>query len=135
VRVTPTRPEKARAVLKVPRAWPSSVATRVVLGLLVAGLLVGTATHLENIVRAGLVPRPELPIACNLFWSALTLLDPLAIGVLLFKPRAGVLLVLAIMAVDLTVNVTTLGINWPVVAQLAYALVACLAWFMVSKTP
>jgi hypothetical protein len=108
---------------------------RVVLGLLVAGLLVGTATHLENIVRAGLVPRPELPIACNLFWSALTLLDPLAIGVLLLRPRAGVLLVLAIMAVDLTVNVATLGINWPVVAQLAYALVACLAWLIMSKAP
>jgi hypothetical protein len=106
---------------------------RVVLGLLVLGLLVGTATHLENIVRTGLVPRPELPIACNLFWSALTVLDPLAVGVLLLRPRAGVLLVLAIMAVDLTVNVATLGMTWPVVAQLAYALVACLAWLIVSK--
>jgi hypothetical protein len=120
-------------VLKAPRAWPHSAAARVVLGLLVAGLFVGTATHLENIVRAGLVPRPELPMPCNLFWSALTLIDPLAIGVLVLKPRAGVLLVLAIMAVDLTVNVATLGINGPVVAQLAYALLACLAWPIVSK--
>jgi hypothetical protein len=39
------------------------------------------------------------------------------------------------MAVDLTVNVATLGINWPVVAQLAYALVACLAWLIMSKAP
>ena len=31
--------------------------------LLVAGLAVGTATHVENIVRAGLSPRPELPLA------------------------------------------------------------------------
>jgi len=120
-------------VLTVPRAWPRSWVARAVLGLLVAGLLVGTATHLENIARAGFVPRPELPLGCNLFWSALVLLDPLAIGVLLLRPRAGVLLVLAIMAADLTVNVAYLGMTWPVVAQVGYALVGCLAWPLVSK--
>jgi hypothetical protein len=94
---------------------------------LLAGLLVGTATHVADIARAGLIPRPELPLARNLFWSALVVVDPLVALVLLFRPRTGVLLVVGLMAVDLTVNITTFGMRAPVVAQMAYAALALVA--------
>lgn len=95
--------------------------------MLVVGLIVGTASHVENIVRAGLIPRPELPLACNLFWSALVLVDPLVALALLFRPRLGILLVLGLMAVDLTVNLAFLGVTGAVVAQIGYTILALAA--------
>jgi len=102
--------------------------------LLVAGLLIGTATHVENLARAGLTPRPELPRAANLFWSALVVVDPLAILALLFRPRAGVVLVAMLMAVDVTVNLATLGVTGPVVAQISYGLLALIAVSVVRSS-
>jgi hypothetical protein len=107
-------------------AWPKDSRARALLGALIAGLVVGTATHVENIARAGLIPRPELPLACNVFWSALVIVDPIVALVLLCRPRTGVHLVAALMAVDLTVNlaIARLGLSAPIVAQMAYAALA-----------
>ena len=99
----------------------------IVLALLVAGLAAGTATHVENIARAGARPRPELPLLHNLFWTSLVVIDPLIAGVLLIRPRVGVWLVLGLMIVDLAVNLSSLGLIGPVLAQLAYAVLAALA--------
>src|SRR5690242_14383560 len=100
--------------------WPKDFAARALLSVLIAGLVVGTATHVENIARAGLIPRPELPLACNVFWSSLVIVDPIAALMLLRRPRVGVVLVAALMAVDLTVNlaIARLGLTAPVVAQI-----------------
>jgi len=103
---------------------PASRAARVVLLLLIAGLVVGTASHVENLARAGLVPRPDLPLACNVFWSALVIVDPAAALALLLRPRAGVVLVAGIMAVDLTVNLAVLGLTPAIAAQMAYGVLA-----------
>lgn len=110
-------------------AWPENSAARALLGLLTAGLLLGTATHIENIARAGLIPRPELPLACNVFWSALVVVDPMVALVLLRRPRTGVVLVAALMAVDLTVNlaIARLGLTAPIIAQIAYSVLAVVA--------
>jgi hypothetical protein len=102
-------------------------APRALIALLVVGLLVGTATHVENIVRAGIIPRPDLPLVCNLFWSALVLVDPLVALALLFRPRIGILLLLGLMAVDLTVNLVFLGVTGAVVTQMAYAILSLAA--------
>jgi len=74
-----------------------------------------------------LIPRPDLPVVCNLFWSALVVVDPLVALALLFRPRTGILLLLGLMAVDLTVNLVFLGVNGAVVTQMAYTLVALAA--------
>lgn len=102
-------------------------AARALVTLLVVGLLIGTATHIENIARAGLIPRPDLPLVCNLFWSALVLVDPLVALALLLRPRIGILLLLGLMAVDLTVNLVFLGVNGATVTQMAYTLLALVA--------
>lgn len=109
--------------------WPQNSAARALLSVLTAGLVIGTATHVENIARAGLIPRPELPLACNVFWSALVIVDPIVALVLLLRPRTGVALVAALMAVDLTINlgVARLGLTAPIIAQMVYALLALVA--------
>jgi len=117
-----------------PARWPRERGARTLLVVLVAGLLIGTATHVENLARAGLIPRPELPRAANLFWSALVIVDPLVILALLFSPRAGVVLVAILMAVDVTVNLATLGVTTPVVAQISYALLALIAVPVVRRS-
>jgi hypothetical protein len=111
----------------IPQAWPRDRRARLLLALLVAGLLVGSATHIENIARAGLVPRPELPLACNLFWTALVVIDPLVALALLRRPRTGIVLLLGLMALDLSLNLAFLGIGPAVVAQLAYTALALAA--------
>jgi hypothetical protein len=105
------------------------------IGLLVVGLLVGTATHIENIARAGLIPRPDLPLVCNLFWSALVLADPLVALALLFRPRMGILLLLGLMAVDLAVNLVFLGVNGAVVTQIAYTVLSLAALPVLRRIP
>jgi hypothetical protein len=117
----------AIALVVLARRGVRSAAVRALLVLLVAGLAVGTTTHVENIVRAGARPRPDLPIFHNLFWTSLVVLDPLIAGVLLVRPRVGVWLVLGLMVVDLAVNLSSLGLIGPVLAQLGYAVLAALA--------
>jgi len=102
---------------------------------LIAGLAVGTATHVENLLRAGFRPRPELPLACNVFWSSLTIVDPLVALLLLARPRTGVWVVLALVALDLGVNIAVLGFIPPVLAQLGYGLLCLVAVPVVRGTP
>jgi len=103
---------------------PARPVVRLTVLALIAGLVVGTATHVENLARAGLVPRPDLPLACNVFWSALVVVDPVAALVLLLKPRAGVVLVVGLVAVDLAINLAVLGLTPPIAAQMAYGLLS-----------
>jgi hypothetical protein len=107
---------------------------RLMIVALVAGLAVGMSTHLENFMRAGFRPRPDLPLACNLFWSSLTVVDPLVALLLLARPRAGVWVVLGLVALDLCVNVAVLGFIAPVRAQLAYELLCVAAVPVVHRT-
>jgi nicotinamide riboside transporter PnuC len=107
---------------------------RLMILVLVAGLAVGTATHVENFMRAGFRPRPELPLACNLFWSSLTVVDPLVALLLLARPRVGVWVVVTLVAVDLCVNIAMLGFTAPVLAQLGYGLLCAAAVPVVRRT-
>jgi hypothetical protein len=100
---------------------------RALLALLVAGLAAGTTTHAADFARAGVRPRPDLPVFHNVFWTSLLVLDPLIAGVLLVRPRLGVWLVLGLMILDLAVNLPSLGLIGPVLMQLGYAVVAAAA--------
>ena len=117
----------AIAFVVLARRGVRSAAVRALLALLVAGLAAGTATHAENIARAGARPQPGLPVFHNLFWTSLVVVDPLVAGVLLIRPRVGVWLDLGLMIVDLAVNLSSLGLIGPVVLQLGYAVLAALA--------
>lgn len=65
--------------------------------------LVGTYTHTVDLVRHGFLAS-LVPVAIGVYWNALTLLDPLALVLLWWLPKAGIRLALAIMISDLCVN-------------------------------
>ena len=65
--------------------------------------LVGTYTHIVDLVKHGFLASP-VPVAIGIYWNALTLLDPLALVLLWWLPKAGIRLALVIMISDLCVN-------------------------------
>ncbi|MGI4875611.1 MAG: hypothetical protein ACRYFX_31025 [Janthinobacterium lividum] len=67
------------------------------------GFLAGTYTHIADLVRHGLLAAP-VPLAIGVFWNVLTLLDPLAVALLWWRPKAGLGLAAAIMVADVSVN-------------------------------
>jgi hypothetical protein len=81
-----------------------TMARRFCVSLLAACLAIGAATHLVEIGRDGMLPYRFAPIALNAFWTSLAAIDLVAAGLLWYRPRAGLLLTLAIMIADVGVN-------------------------------
>jgi len=77
---------------------------RAILAIYVCAFGVGTACHVLDILRGGWLPYRTHALGLNLFWTALTFLDPLAILLLLYRRRAGLCLAVLIMLVDVGVN-------------------------------
>ena len=69
------------------------------------GFLIGTYTHVADLVRNGFLAAP-VPLAVGVFWNALTLLDLLVVALLWWRPKAGIWLAVSIMVVDVSVNTT-----------------------------
>jgi hypothetical protein len=88
-------------------AWrPTAAYPRSVLVLLLSYsicLLAGTYTHAKDLLIHGFLAAP-VPVAIGLYWNALTLLDPLAVLLLWWRPKLGIVLTAAIMASDLAIN-------------------------------
>ena len=72
--------------------------------LWVVGFLVGTTTHVTDLVLDGTDVYSRFPTAARLYWVALTLFDPLAIVLVILRLRAGVVLAVVIMVSDVAVN-------------------------------
>jgi hypothetical protein len=86
------------------RALPRSI--RTVRLVWIAGFLVGTTTHVADLVLGGSGVYSGYPDAVRLFWVSLTVLDPLAVVLVAVRSRSGVLLGVAIMLADVAVNVS-----------------------------
>ena len=67
------------------------------------GFLVGTYTHARGILEHGFLAT-SVPTAVGVYWDALTVLDPLAVVLFWWRPRAGLWLAVAIMTSDIAVN-------------------------------
>lgn len=78
-----------------------------------------------------------LPRFVTTFWTALTLIDPLAILVLFVLPRAGVMLTLAIMVADVALNswvAWQCGIDMAAfVAQIVFLIFVACTWRMAAR--
>lgn len=74
--------------------------------LWVAGFLVGTVTHVADLVLAGAEVYAGFPTAVRVFWVTLTVADPAVVVLVLLRRRAGVALGVAIMVLDVAVNWT-----------------------------
>lgn len=71
----------------------------------VACFSIATLNHAADVVRGGWLPYRFAPLPLNMFWTALTLLDPAVVLALLAGwRRVGLSLALAIMIVDVAAN-------------------------------
>ncbi|MFJ2114174.1 hypothetical protein ACIOEX_20180 [Streptomyces sp. NPDC087850] len=70
-----------------------------------AVLLVGTAAHMTDLVRAGLHPYGRAPGRLNLSWSSLAVLDPPAAPLLIRGRHGGVDLACAIVVTGVAATV------------------------------
>lgn len=75
----------------------------VALGLVLA-LTYGTAVHVVQLVTAGFAPYPGLPGWLRTYFTALTVLDPLAAVLLVRRYRSGVVLTVAVLVSDSAAN-------------------------------
>ncbi len=71
-------------------------------------LLCATATHVMTHVRFGVLlgrlPSDAYPVFTRMYWSSLTLLDPISALLLFMRPRWGVLLTACIIVSDVAHN-------------------------------
>jgi len=77
---------------------------RTAVGVLVAGFAVGTVTHTLHLVNVGWIVFDDAPIWMNVYWTALTALDPLAAVLLLYRRPFGLALGAAIIVSDVGIN-------------------------------
>ena len=76
------------------------------------GFLIGTTTHTLDLITLGWLPYDFRPLPWNIYWTSLTVLDPLAAGLIWVRERWGVVLGAAIMASNIVVNGYTLLIGY-----------------------
>ena len=79
---------------------------KVTFAIYIFGFSYGATNHILDIQRDGLLGYDYVPLAINIYWTTLTVLDPLAIILLLFYPFAGMALSVLIMITDLAVNIS-----------------------------
>lgn len=77
---------------------------RTVVCVLVAGFAIGTTTHTLHLANVGWVVFDDAPVWMNVYWTALTALDPLAAVLLLYRRRVGLELGAAIILSDVGIN-------------------------------
>lgn len=94
---------------------------------MVSCLAIGTVSHIHDGLRAGLTPHPTLPMAVNLFWAALTLLDPLAAVLLVWRARFGIALTVLIMVFDISINTVFLGPSAALAFQVGFGVFVAVA--------
>lgn len=77
---------------------------RAAIGVLVAGFAIGTVTHTLHLVNVGWIMFDDAPIWMNVYWTALTALDPLAAVLLICRRQIGLALGAAIILSDVGIN-------------------------------
>ena len=89
----------------VPRETSASL-RRAVLVVWIAGFLVGTTTHVLDLVAGLSETYAAFPKVLRLFWVSLTVLDPITAALLVLKRRVGIILALLVISADIAVNWT-----------------------------
>ncbi len=79
---------------------------RIIFAIYILGFTYGTRNHIVDICNDGLLGYTYVPLPINIYWTSLTVLDPLAIILLLFSPHSGMVLSMFIMATDIAINMS-----------------------------
>lgn len=132
-------PEPAGAA--APRA---STLVQVVWMLWIVGYLIGTSTHVADLIAGGARTYEGFPVGLRVFWMSLTVLDPLIVVLLLLRHQTGIVLGVAVILIDIAVNWTvyaTIGGNplFGVIKQTLFAILivatAHLLWRWFTTSP
>lgn len=92
---------------------PMTAMERTVVGVLVAGFTIGTLTHTLHLVTVGWIVFDHAPVWMNVYWTALTALDPPA-ALLLWRRPIGLALGVTIILSDVAINSHALyGLAYP----------------------
>jgi hypothetical protein len=84
------------------RRYPRVV--KILFAVYALGFLFGTWNHVLDLRHGGFLPYTYAPLAFNIYWTSLTVLDPLAVFLLFVLPYYGMVLAVFIMVSDLAVN-------------------------------
>lgn len=111
----------------------------------------GAVVHVVHLVLGGWNPYPSLPVWLAVYFISLTLLDPIAAVLLLFRRRAGLVLGCAVLVTDAVANgyanyvidaasgLTAGRVGQAVISVLAVALVTTAPrlwpWLLPATTP
>ncbi len=104
-----------------------------ILLVIALAFLVAACNHAVDMFKNGLFPYAKLynaPEALNYYWSSLTLLDPLAVILLIYNVRAGLILALCIMFTDVPVNLYANAMYWRLPSYKNYFLVMQILFLM-----
>ena len=77
-----------------------------ILAVWVVGFLIGTASHIIDLVAGGTETYAAFHVGLRVFWISLTVLDPLTAALLIMRRRVGIVLALAVILADIAVNWT-----------------------------
>jgi hypothetical protein len=81
-----------------------TVIERITIGVLAAGFTIGTVTHTLHLFNLGWIVFDDAPVWMNVYWTALTVLDPLAAVLLIYRRPIGLALGAAIILSDVAIN-------------------------------
>jgi hypothetical protein len=110
------------------RQYPRAV--KILFAVYALCFLFATYNHVIDLRHGGFLPYPYAPLPFNIYWTSLTLLDPLAALLLFLLPYHGMVLAVLIMVSDIAVNLyatyilfpSTIMPDTPLLSQIAFGL-------------
>ncbi len=94
----------------------SNLPNKIILIIYIFSFTGAACNHIIDLIKGGLFPytRGNVPFILNLYWTSLTLLDPLSIGILFLNIRTGLWFYLLIMISDVAINLFSNTFYWKV---------------------
>ncbi len=105
----------------------------VILVVFILAFTGATYNHIMDLVSGGLFPYTKkwgTPESFNLYWTSLTILDPLAIAALIINVRVGYIVALCIMFIDVPINLYTNAYHWSLALHKNYVLLMQMAFLI-----
>lgn len=104
--------------------------------LYIVAFFIATSTHTRDLILGGFLPYTGKPLWANIYWTSLTLADPLAVVILLLSLRKGIVMYGVIIISDVIINLYfTMSLAGPLgifnifmLGQLAFLIVFALTW-------
>ncbi|MBN1116900.1 MAG: hypothetical protein JXA77_06840 [Bacteroidales bacterium] len=95
---------------------------QILLFLYIIGFTIGTTTHTIDIIKGGFLPYNHLELWKNIYWTSLTLLDFLAIVLVIYSLVPALILANIIMISDVLINTQFLTVfsHYKLVFQLVF---------------